>query len=83
MGSHRADAVHDSLVAVPGAKAGFDDFDEYKGSVEAAQATERTAYLIVLLGGEAGLRCGNMMALESSDVDLVTFKYRANTACDA
>ncbi len=31
---------------------------------------EVNAYLIVLLGGEAGLRCGEMMALEWSDVDL-------------
>ena len=29
-----------------------------------------TAHLIVLLGGEAGLRCGEMIALEWSDVDL-------------
>ncbi|MBI4262919.1 MAG: helix-turn-helix domain-containing protein [Acidobacteria bacterium] len=28
------------------------------------------AYLIVLLGGEAGLRCGEIIALEWSDVDL-------------
>ena len=28
------------------------------------------AYLVVLLGGEAGLRCGEMMALEWTDVDL-------------
>src|SRR5207245_2300519 len=27
-------------------------------------------YLIVLLGGEAGLRCGEMIALEWGDVDL-------------
>jgi hypothetical protein len=29
-------------------------------------------YLIALLGGEAGLRCGEMMALESTDVDMNT-----------
>jgi integrase len=28
------------------------------------------AYFIVLLGGEAGLRCGEIIALEWSDVDL-------------
>ncbi len=32
--------------------------------------TDRRTYLIVLLGGEAGLRCGEMMALEWRDVDL-------------
>lgn len=31
---------------------------------------EQSAMLLVLLGGEAGLRCGEMMALEWSDVDL-------------
>ena len=70
MGRHRADAVHDSLVADPKGSAGFYDFDEYERLVAAAHATERHAYLIVLLGGEAGLRCGEMMALEWSDVDL-------------
>ena len=38
--------------------------------VGAAQATDSRAHVIVLLGGEAGLRCGEMMALEWSDVDL-------------
>jgi integrase len=33
-------------------------------------SSDPRAYLIVLLGGEAGLRCGEMMALEWSDVDL-------------
>ena len=36
----------------------------------AANATDRSAYLVVLLGGETGLRCGEMMALEWSNVDL-------------
>ena len=36
----------------------------------AARATDASAHLVVLLGGEAGLRCGEMMALEWSDVDL-------------
>ncbi len=31
---------------------------------------DSTTYLIVLLGGEAGLRCGEIMALEWTDVDL-------------
>src|SRR6476469_2334200 len=30
---------------------------------------QRVPHLIVLLGGEAGLRCGEMMALEWQDVD--------------
>jgi integrase len=57
------------LLPIPKASAGFYDFDDYDGLVTAARA-DRTAYLIVLLGGEAGLRCGEMMALEWRDVDL-------------
>ena len=46
------------------------DFDAYEGLVAASQAVDANTSLIVLLGGEAGLRCGEMMALEWSDVDL-------------
>jgi integrase len=49
--------------------ASFYDFTEYERVVEAARS-EASALLIVLLGGEAGLRCGEMMALEWSDIDL-------------
>ena len=38
--------------------------------IAAANALERATHLIVLLGGDAGLRCGEMMALEWRDVDL-------------
>jgi integrase len=49
---------------------GFYDFDEYERLVDAAKALDGNAYFIVLLGGEAGLRCGEIIALEWSDVDL-------------
>jgi integrase len=58
------------LLPIPKPSAGFYDFDEYEALVEAAKATDPNAYLIVLLGGDAGLRCGEMMALEWRDVDL-------------
>jgi integrase len=58
------------LLPTPRSSAGFHDFDEYDRLVEVAQ-TDRQAHLIVLLGGEAGLRCGEMMALAWSDLDLV------------
>ena len=58
------------LLPIPKGSAGFYDFDEYERLVAVAKTTERNAYLIALLGGEAGLRCGEMMALEWSDVDL-------------
>jgi len=57
------------LLPIPKPSAGFYDFDEYEQLVEAAKA-EPNAHLIVLLGGEAGLRCGEIMALEWRDVDL-------------
>jgi integrase len=58
------------LLPVPRTSAGFHDFDDYERLVEAACRTDWRAHLVVLLGGEAGLRCGEMMALEWADVDL-------------
>ena len=46
------------LLPVAKPSASFHDFDDYERLVDAAQATDARAYLIVLLGGEAGLRCG-------------------------
>ena len=40
------------------------------GSSTLRGAIDQRTYLIVLLGGEAGLRCGEMIALEWGDVDL-------------
>ena len=58
------------LLPVPRASTSFYDFDEYERLVTAAKATDVRAYLLVLLGGEAGLRLGEMVALEWSDMDL-------------
>ena len=58
------------LLPIPKPSAGFYDFDEYERLVDAAKSLDRRAHLIVLLGGDAGLRCGEMMALEWRDVDL-------------
>jgi integrase len=51
--------------------ASFHDFDDYDRLVAAAKAKDWRTHLIVLLGGEAGLRCGEMVALEWKDVDFV------------
>jgi integrase len=48
----------------------FYDFDEYERLVDAAQAVGQTEYIIALLAGEGGLRSGEIVALEWSDLDL-------------
>lgn len=58
------------LLRVPPPVAGFHDFDGFERLVEASRKVGWTAHLAVLLGGEAGLRCGEMMALCWTDVDL-------------
>ena len=58
------------LLNVPKPSAAFHDFDTYEQLVDAAGVTSPNAYLILLLGSEAGLRCGEMIALEWADIDL-------------
>ena len=58
------------LLPVPKTSATFHDFDDYEQLVDTARRSDWQIYLIVLLGGEAGLRCGEMLALEWADVDL-------------
>jgi integrase len=58
------------LLPVAKPTAAFHDFDDYERLLEAASAIDEQARLIVLLGGEAGLRCGEIIALEWTDVDL-------------
>src|SRR5712691_10723397 len=58
------------LLPISKPSAGFYDFDDYERLVAGAKAADSNAYLIVLLGGDAGLRCGEIIALEWSDVDL-------------
>lgn len=55
---------------MPRFQAAFHEFEVFETLVEAAGSTDRQACLVVLLGGEAGLRCGEMIALEWADVDL-------------
>ena len=60
------------LLPVPKTSAAFHDFDVFERLVDTARETGWQIHLIVLLGGEAGLRCGEMLALEWADVDLTT-----------
>jgi integrase len=59
------------LLPVPKGSTAFHDFDEYERLVGAAEALHPRTHLIVLLGGDAGLRCGEIIALEWADVDLL------------
>src|SRR5688572_26568694 len=59
------------LLPVPKGSAPFYDFDQYERLIEVARTLDARTHLVVLLGGEAGLRVGEMMALEWGDVDLV------------
>jgi integrase len=47
----------------------FYEFDEYERIVQAAAKIERRTHVIVLLGGDAGLRRGEMLGLRWCDVD--------------
>jgi integrase len=47
----------------------FYDFDEYEKLVEVALKLDARIHLVVLLGGEAGLRRGEIIGLERADVD--------------
>jgi integrase len=58
------------LLPIPKPSARFHDFGAYEQLVSAAEEMDPRAHLIVLLGGEAGLRCGEIAALEWADVDL-------------
>jgi integrase len=49
---------------------GFHDFAEYERVIAAAQKRSAETYVMVLLGGDAGLRLGEIVALEWTDIDL-------------
>jgi integrase len=58
------------LLKVPKGSMAFHGFEEYEKLVQTASRIGTDTYVLVLLGGDAGLRLGEMMALEWSDVDL-------------
>jgi integrase len=57
------------MLRTPRTEASFYEFDQFERLIEAS-AREPQAHLVVLLGGEAGLRRGEMIALEWTDVIL-------------
>lgn len=58
------------LLPNPKKTMGFHDFEEYERLLTVAEKRSPEAYLMVLLGGDAGLRLGEIVALEWGDVDL-------------
>ena len=57
-------------------EASFHDFEEYERLIEAARLKGWRTHLIVLLGGDAGLRAGEMVALHWADVDFSRRRLR-------
>ena len=57
------------LLSVSAPEMEFHDFHQYKALVEAAGSIDNRAKLAVLLGGDAGLRRGEILALEWTDID--------------
>ncbi len=62
-----------TMLKVSGALVKFYDFDDYARLAECAGAIDARTRLVVLLGGDAGLRRGEMLGLRWGDVD---FKRR-------
>jgi integrase len=58
------------LLPAPKGTPPFHDFGAFEKLVKGAEAIDRRTLLLVLLGGEAGLRLGEMMALRWKHVDL-------------
>jgi integrase len=58
------------LLRVSNLVPGFYEFAEYRRLVEAARLLDPRILLVVLLGGDAGLRVSEMVGLRGEDVDL-------------
>lgn len=69
MGCAGPAALLDPARAGAARRTAFHDFDAYERLLTAAQTIDPRSYVIALLGGEAGLRAGEIVALEWRDVD--------------
>jgi integrase len=57
------------LLKVPTSNFKFYDFDKYRWPVEAAEKIDTETLVTLLIGGDAGLRLGEIIALEWDDID--------------
>ena len=69
MGRYRAGTAHHQGATGLEGSTKFSDFDEFERLVAAANTTDARAYVLVMLAAEAGLRLGEMVALEWRDID--------------
>ena len=58
------------LLPNPKRTMGFHDFDQYERLLMVARKRGPDTYLMVLAGGDAGLRLGEIIALEWRDIDM-------------
>ena len=58
------------LLPVARRDAAFHDFEAYERLLEGARSIDWRTYVIALLGGEGGMRAGEIVALEWADIDL-------------
>ena len=58
------------LLPNPRRTMGFQDFDQYERLLMVARKRGPDTYLMVLAGGDAGLRLGEIIALEWRDIDM-------------
>ena len=64
------------LLKVPDQEADYFTFAEYKSLICASQEVGAEEYLTIILGGDAGLRCGEIMALRWKDLDFSNRQIR-------
>jgi integrase len=65
------------LLPNPKKTMGFHDLDQYERLLSVARKRDAQTYVMVQLGGDAGLRLGEIIALEWRDVELSTSADRA------
>jgi hypothetical protein len=61
VGRHRTAAMHGAATADADSQASFHDFETFEQLITAGEELDWRAHLIVLLRGDAGLRCGEIM----------------------